>query len=174
LACCGDVHPNPGPNVRWEEFESSSEDEREESGGHPVADQLAELEGANHRITVQLIMRLLHRYHTQGEAEDKPNLRDPTEAERFLREINRQLKEQKGPARTALRRRRRQAAALVAEEKSRREAERNDRDFERDKYGAYNKHMNPLSKQDCEVPKEEAEQRLKQRFEHTCPPKKKL
>lgn len=183
LASCGDVHPNPGPKIRHQLHEES-ESECEEEGGteHPVARQLEDLKKAGRKLDITLIMKLILRHHQQGEEGAKPKFHDPTEAERFLQELNRQLKERRKEkeaqrkdkqkqrkekeaiAPADILRQRRQTVALIKEEKLQYQMKSNDAKFERRKYDVYNQEMNPLSKQDCKVPKGEVEEKIRAKF----------
>ena len=139
----------------------------ERRGSHPVALQLKELEGAGRVVTVPIIVKLLVRHHTSEEDCPVEKFHNPSEAEKFLRELNGKIRDARKGRTTpekSLLRERRAAAQAVREEKRRHRQEVNDARFRRDKFAVYNQVMNPLSEQECEVSKEEVEKRLKEKF----------
>ena len=116
-------------------------------------------------IDVMLIMRLFVRHYKQEgeepkqEGDEPVDFHNPSETGKFLREINRKIKMRRGQneeVRPSLLNQRRKGGEGGEECPPNGQNQR--------KFATYNREMNPLSKQECEVGKAEATKKIEEKL----------
>ena len=147
-------------------FETEVESEKKQV--HPVLKQLDTLRKAGRLIDISLIMGVIVRFY-QGADEEVQRVARLSQLEKEQVRLSQQLK--RAQTRTAEAAnvqdwiaRKRTVDAELKRERFYHDVRANTIRFAHDKWEAYNRAMNPTSKEECEVPKEEVEKALEKKF----------